>query len=141
MHAKLRAKAEASGIPCEFRTADATAIDLLDASVDAVVSTLVLCSVASAEQTLQEIRRVLKPGGRFVFLEHVADLPGTRTRWAQDRIVPIWRFLADGCHPNRELENAIRSAGFQSCELAAFRLPRELHAWIVAPHIAGYAIK
>jgi SAM-dependent methyltransferase len=109
-----------------------------DASVDAVVSTLVLCSVAHPEASLQEILRVLKPGGRFVFIEHVAAAPGTRLRSVQNFIQPLWSLVAAGCHPNRETWESISQVGFASVELEHFQF---LGGGPAGPHIAGTAIK
>lgn len=83
-----------------------------DASFDAVVATLVLCSVPSPERALSEIRRVLKPGGRYAFLEHVAaeNNPG-RLVW-QRRIEPVWRRIAGNCHTTRRTADHITGAGF-----------------------------
>lgn len=79
---------------------------------DAVVATLVLCSVGDPIRSIAEIRRVLRPGGRFVFLEHVAaeDRPA-RLRW-QRRIEPLWRRVSGNCHLTRRTEAAILDAGF-----------------------------
>lgn len=107
------------------------------ASADAVISTLVLCGVADQRAVLEEILRVLKPGGRFVFLEHVAAEPGTATRRRQRLVRPVWSLLADGCRPDRETWRAIESAGFARLEYERFRLPLP----IAGPHIAGVAIK
>jgi len=83
-----------------------------DASFDFVVSALVCCSVVNLDATLNEIKRVLKPGGNLVFMEHVAAKAGTRRRKWQQRLNPLWRYLAGNCHLNRETENAIENAGF-----------------------------
>ena len=109
-----------------------------DASVDAVVSTLVLCSVAQPEAMLREILRVLKPGGKFAFLEHVAAQPGTRLRRWQDFLAPVWAFTADGCHPNRETWKTITQAGFGEVQLEQFTYP---DGWLASPHISGIAYK
>jgi SAM-dependent methyltransferase len=109
-----------------------------DASLDAVISTLVMCSVTDPAQTLQEILRVLKPGGRFAFIEHVAAPTGTRLRSAQDLIQPLWSVCGDGCHPNRETGNAIARAGFSRVELEDYTISG---AWLAGPHIAGVAVK
>lgn len=107
------------------------------ASQDAVVSTLVLCSVNDPQQALQEIVRVLKPGGRFVFLEHVAAAPGTRLRAVQRLLRPLSVRLGDGCHPDRETWKLIEAAGFSTVKIEHFRLP----LGHVAPQIAGVAIR
>ncbi len=84
-----------------------------DATFDAAVSTLVLCSVDDPTAALDEVRRVLRPGGRLVFIEHVAaeDRPG-RLAW-QHRLEPVWKRLAGNCHLTRRTEDAIGGAGFE----------------------------
>jgi SAM-dependent methyltransferase len=109
-----------------------------DASMDAVVSTLVLCSVPDPAATLQEILRVLKPGGRFVFIEHVAAQKGTRLRTVQNLLQPAWSWFDDGCCPNRETWLTIEQAGFARTEIEHFRHPGGGPA---GPHIAGTAVK
>jgi SAM-dependent methyltransferase len=109
-----------------------------EASMDAVVSTLVLCSVPYPEATLQEILRVLKPGGRFVFIEHVAAEGGTRLRSFQDFLQPVWTFVGDGCHPNRETWSTISQAGFSQVDIQHFRHPNGGPA---SPHISGTGVK
>jgi len=109
-----------------------------DASVDAVVSTLVLCSVAHPAATLQEILRVLKPGGRFVFIEHVAARRGSGLRSFENLIQPLWTLVGDGCHPNRETWEIITRAGFANVKIEHYRYPG---AGPVSPHIAGTAVK
>jgi SAM-dependent methyltransferase len=108
-----------------------------DESMDAVACTLVLCSVPHPEDSLKEIVRVLKPGGRFAFIEHVAAPRGTRLRSSQDFVQPLWTLIADGCHPNRETWHAISQAGFGRVELEHFRSSGGL----AGPHIAGTAVK
>ena len=99
----------------EVVDATADALPLPDASVDAVVGTLVLCSVPDLPAALAEVRRVLRPGGSLLLLEHVrAADPGT-ARW-QDRLDPAWRHLAQGCHPNRDTVAAVEDAGFTVVE-------------------------
>jgi SAM-dependent methyltransferase len=109
-----------------------------DASMDAVVSTLVMCSLPHLEDSLQEILRVLKPVGRFAFIEHVAAPPGTRWRRVQDFIQPLWTWIGDGCHPNRETWRAIHGAGFARVELEHYLSDG---VGIASPHIAGTALK
>jgi ubiquinone/menaquinone biosynthesis C-methylase UbiE len=116
--------------------ARAEALPFRDAAADAVISTLLLCSVEDPGAVLAEVRRVLKPGGRFVFLEHVAAPEGTPTRRRQRLVRPLWRRLADGCTPDRETWRWIESAGFArlDCERFTLNLP------IAGPHIAGVAL-
>ena len=84
-----------------------------DASFDAVVCTLVLCSVQDVQVALTEIFRVLRPGGRLLFVEHVAARQhSTRLAW-QRRLEPIWKRVAGNCHLTRDTEQAIRAVGFQ----------------------------
>jgi SAM-dependent methyltransferase len=109
-----------------------------DASMDGVVGTLVLCSLPRPEAALQEILRILKPGGRFVFIEHVAAPQGTGLRTWQDLIQPLWTLLADGCHPNRETWAMLDRAKFANLEIEHFLYP---DAGPEAPHIAGEATK
>lgn len=91
--------------------APAEAIPLPDDSVDTVVTTLVLCSVDDLDAALTEVRRVLKPGGRLLLLEHVRSDEPRLARW-QDRVEPVWCHLARGCHPNRDTLQAVQDAGF-----------------------------
>lgn len=96
----------------EILEAEADRLPFKDATFDAVISTLVLCSVPDLDRTLIEAKRVLKPGGRLVFLEHVAaeDRPD-RYVW-QRRIEPFWKPIAGNCHLTRKTGEAIRRAGF-----------------------------
>jgi ubiquinone/menaquinone biosynthesis C-methylase UbiE len=101
MARQLREKAVALSIPIEVVEAPAEALPFADDSFDTVVLTLVLCTVSEPDRALAEIARVLKPGGRFLFLEHVrADEPAL-ARW-QDRLNPPWRVFAHGCNCNRD---------------------------------------
>lgn len=106
-----------------------------DDSFDSVVSTLVLCTVPDQPGALAEIRRVLKPGGRLLFLEHVRSHDAGLAKW-QDRILPIWRVVGHGCHPNRDTAAALARAGFDA-ELESWRMPKALP--IVRPVIEGVA--
>jgi ubiquinone/menaquinone biosynthesis C-methylase UbiE len=106
---------------------------------DAVVATLVLCSVRHLDQALAEIRRVLKPGGRFLFIEHVAaeDRPG-RLKW-QHWIEPFWRPISGNCHLTRRTAAAMVAADFTLVELKHESMRK---AWpLVRPTIRGFALK
>lgn len=113
-------------------------IPLADGTVDVVVSTLVLCSVADQDRVLAEVRRVLRPGGRFVFCEHVAAPRGTWSRRGQRLIAPITRRFDAGCDPARETGAAIERAGFERVRMDWFTL-RELLV-VNTPNIVGHAI-
>lgn len=113
MRAKLVARVrEHARLGVEVRDASADALPFADRSFDAVVSTLVLCSVPDVDAALAEVRRVLRPGGAFVYLEHVAaDANASRLAW-QRRIEPVWMRVAGNCHLTRRTGEAIRRAGF-----------------------------
>jgi ubiquinone/menaquinone biosynthesis C-methylase UbiE len=143
MHPYLRQTIQTLGKPAgNYRIvpgdASGTRLPADDESVDGVVSTLVLCSVPQPEASLREIRRILKPGGTFVFIEHVAAPRGTGLRTWQNLVQPVWSFLGDGCHPNRETWEMLEAAGFASLEIEQFRYPG---AGLVAPLIVGAAHK
>ena len=141
MHAELREVGARHDVATEFRTVSTEGMAVDDASVDAVLSTLVLCSVPDPSAVLRDVRRILVPGGRFVFLEHVASPRGTGLRRVQWLAKPLWRYIADGCCPDRELAQAIRDAGFARLELDEFRVPKSVVPSLVSPHIAGVAVK
>lgn len=106
-----RAASRASAMPIAFLEASAEAIPLDAHSVDTVVTTWTLCSIPLAPAALAEMRRVLRPGGRLLFVEHgLAPDAGVR-RW-QDRLTPVWRCCAGGCHLNRPIAVMIEGAGF-----------------------------
>lgn len=137
MHSYLQKQAEKLGLTIDLRIGNTEWLDTEDNSIDTVVSTLVLCSVPNIDYTLQAILRVLKPGGCFLFLEHVAAPQGTLLRQLQSTISPIWKVIGDGCHPNRETWIALENAGFTSVTYERFdaQLP------IISPHIIGIATK
>jgi ubiquinone/menaquinone biosynthesis C-methylase UbiE len=115
------------------------ALPLPDASFDAVVSTLVLCSVDDLERSLAEVRRVLRPGGRFVFLDHVADEANPRVRKWQERLEPLWKWVSGDCHLARRTEPAIRAAGFEIQRLERADIPKVMA--LGRPSIRGVALK
>ncbi|KAJ7317887.1 hypothetical protein JRQ81_004049 [Phrynocephalus forsythii] len=110
-----------------------------DASVDVVVCTLVLCSVENTGRVLSEVLRVLRPGGAFYFMEHVAGDPDSWSLFWQQIYAPAFNILFDGCHLTRETWKDLEKAGFSELKL------RHIHAplnWNPAkPHIIGYAVK
>jgi SAM-dependent methyltransferase len=139
MHPLLRASAVRWGIDLTIRGLKGEALDLADESVAAVVGTLVLCSVDNPHQVVAEIRRVLKPGGRFLFLEHVAAMNGTPLNRFQGLLAKPWRWAFDGCHLNRDTHRVLGQAGFSSVDMDCFMLASP--AVMVMPHIFGVAVK
>jgi ubiquinone/menaquinone biosynthesis C-methylase UbiE len=123
----------------ELVHADAEALPFADGSFDAVVATLLLCSVASPDRALAEIQRVLRPGGVFVFLEHVAAGDGTSRRAWQERLEPMWKHVAGNCHVTRDTQQAILASGLQLGDVQAASMRRALP--ILRPTIRGVAHK
>lgn len=138
MHTRLRRAARSHGVDLEIRSVVAERIDLPDASADAVISSLVLCSVRDPDAVLAEIRRILRPGGRFSFAEHVAAKPGTPTRWTQRILRRPWAWVFEGCSCERGLASVIQSAGFASVDLSHYRIRSPFLPFNT--HIAGTAI-
>ncbi len=110
---RSQALSAASSAPVAIHVVNgsAVAIDCGEDSVDTVVSSLVLCSVPDPARVLAELLRILKPGGQFLFYEHVRS---THPLGAvvEDFLTPAWSALAGGCHPNRDTLAAIAEAGF-----------------------------
>jgi ubiquinone/menaquinone biosynthesis C-methylase UbiE len=111
-----RRRGAVAGIHSNLLLGSATAIPLADETVDTVVMTWTLCSIADPLSALREMRRVLKPGGRLLFVEHGLSPEPAVERW-QHRLTPAWRHIAGGCHLDRKMDDLIRSAGFDLTEL------------------------
>jgi len=135
---RRRARCRAEELGREVTLVDAPAERLLfeSDSFDTVVSLAVLCSVDDPTRVLDEIHRVLRSGGRFIFLEHVRSDDSKLGRW-QDRLERPWGWAACGCHPNRRTLHAIESAGFEFVELERRDLPDIPR--LVRPNILGVA--
>jgi ubiquinone/menaquinone biosynthesis C-methylase UbiE len=116
--------------PVKLLHGPAEALPLEDQSVDSVVITWTLCSVAEPERVLAEARRVLRPGAALIFVEH-GQAPEAGVRRWQDRLTPLWRKLAGGCHLNRPIERMIAQAGFQIADLETGYL-------VKGPRVATY---
>jgi ubiquinone/menaquinone biosynthesis C-methylase UbiE len=102
--------------PVKLLHGPAEALPLEDHSIDSVVITWTLCSVAEPGRVLTEARRVLRPGHPLIFVEH-GQAPEAGVRRWQDRLTPLWRKLAGGCHLNRPVDRLIAQAGFQIADL------------------------
>ncbi len=109
-------------VPVELIEASAEALPLDDASVDTAVTTWTLCTIPDAARALAEVRRVLKPGGALLFVEHGRAPELGVARW-QDRLDPLWTRVAGGCHLNRKIDDLIAGSGFRLDALANTRLP------------------
>ncbi len=139
MQNALREKAEKMGVPLEVRGLKGEAIDLPDASADAVVATLLLCSVDDPIQVVSEAMRILRPGGKYVFIEHVAAPKGSVLHLWQTLFFRPHHWLFEGCHTNRKTWEVLEAAGFEV-------LDYEHHTkwsimFYVAPMIVGHATK
>jgi ubiquinone/menaquinone biosynthesis C-methylase UbiE len=122
--------------PVKFVQAPAERLPFADAEFDTAVSTLVLCTVSDQVRALRELGRVLVPGGRLLFIEHVRSDEPRLAAW-QDRLNGVSRFLAHGCNCNRSTLDAIRSAGFTVTSLERDQLPKSPP--FVRPLIVGTA--
>ena len=124
--------------PVPIRVTDGTAeaLPAPDAGVEAVVASLVLCTVTDPDQALAEVRRVLGPGGRLRFYEHVRATDPRLARW-QDRLERPWGWLVGGCHPNRDTVAAITAAGLRVVRLDRFDL--QAMPPLARPHVLGVA--
>jgi ubiquinone/menaquinone biosynthesis C-methylase UbiE len=108
--------------PIEWLGLPGEEIPLDDDSADTVLLTFTLCTIPDFAKALGQMRRVLKPGGRLLFAEHGAAPDESVRRW-QDRLDPLWKRLAGGCHINREVPQAIEAAGFKVESLDTMYLP------------------
>lgn len=133
---KLQAKLEGSGEGVTAIQAPAEDLPFADSSTDTVVFTLVLCTVPDPGAALEEAARVLRPGGKLLFVEHVRSRDSDLARW-QDRLEKPWRFLADGCHCNRDTVSLIEASPFELEQVEHDRLPKA--APIVRPLARGSA--
>jgi ubiquinone/menaquinone biosynthesis C-methylase UbiE len=140
MRRRLQARCAAlGGARAEVADCPAQALRWPAGSFDAVVSSLVLCSVPDQQAALREVARVLKPGGRLVFLEHVAAENNPRRLVWQNRIEPVWKHLMDNCHLTRRTEAAIAAAGFRIERIQRESIRKAMP--LVRPSIRGVAVK
>lgn len=134
---QLRKRVDELGSAAQVVEAPGEKLPFEDNSFDTVVVTLVLCTVPNPAATLAEIKRVLKPDGQFLFMEHVRSPDPGLAKW-QDRLEKPWRFLGDGCHCNRDTESALEAAGFEMSDVEHPELPKAPP--IVRPMAKGTAL-
>jgi len=138
-HRRLTAEADRRGVKLVLHPVGAEQVDLPDGSVDAVVSSLVLCTVDDPAAVVAEVRRILRPRGRFVLLEHVAARPGSAVGRVQEAVFRPWRWVFEGCHTNRDTVRTVRQAGFASVELRDIGMATPILP--IRTQIAGTAIR
>lgn len=132
MRRKAAPALESTDLDVRWLDAPSEEIPLDDRSVDTVVLTYTLCTIPDWQLALEQIRRVLKPGGRLLFSEH-GEAPDDSVRRWQHRIDPIWTRLAGGCHITRPIPQLIESAGFEFVDIESTYLPgakiASYHSW------------
>jgi SAM-dependent methyltransferase len=109
----------ASSVPVEFVGLDGERLPVDDESVDHVLTTWTLCTIPDVERALAEVRRVLRPGGTLRFVEHGLAPQPRVARW-QDRLTPIQRRVAGGCHLNRPIDALVEGAGLRMAQLDTY---------------------
>lgn len=120
---KMAAKRVAGLIPVEFLAQSAEErLPLEEQSIDTAVMAWTMCSIPDADAALRQVRRVLKPDGRLLFVEH-GRAPDRKVAAWQDRLTPVWKLATGGCHLNRKVDDLITAAGFQIEELTTNYLP------------------
>ncbi|HET9185127.1 MAG TPA: class I SAM-dependent methyltransferase [Solirubrobacterales bacterium] len=138
MAKRLRERLASSGQAAEVVQAPAERLPFPSGAFDTAVATLVLCTVPDPAAALAEARRVLRPDGQLLFLEHVRSEDQATARW-QDRLEKPWRFLADGCHCNRDTVAALGASGLSIARVERGEVPKAPP--IVRPLVVGCAVE
>ena len=127
-----QSRVKSVNFPVDFVAASAEAIPLPEHFVDSVLLTFALCTIPNPDAALNEMRRVLKPGGELIFCEHGQAPDAHIARW-QNRVNPFWRRMAGGCNLNRDIPQLLTAAGFDIAAISQMYLPS-------TPRIAGYNV-
>jgi ubiquinone/menaquinone biosynthesis C-methylase UbiE len=118
-----RERAKRANMKVEFLSQSAEdTIDLADESIDTIVMTWTLCSIADPMRALAQMKRVLRTNGRMLFIEHGKSADAGIARW-QDRLTPVWKKIGGGCHLNRKIDDLLGAAGFEIQDLKTCYLP------------------
>uniref|UniRef100_A0A6I8SY65 Transmembrane serine protease 12 n=1 Tax=Xenopus tropicalis TaxID=8364 RepID=A0A6I8SY65_XENTR len=140
---KFLVKSQAENSHLKFESSLVASADnmkqVADASQDVVVCTLVVCSVPNTPKVLEEVWRVLKPGGAYYFLEHVRADSASWNYFFQRILDPTWKYIGDGCKLTKETWKYLESSKFSEVKLRHIQAPYKLSP--VKPHIIGYAVK
>ncbi len=139
MHANLRKSAKKYGVDLIIKSVTGETIDLPDNSCDFVMSTLVLCTVENPLRCVNQIKRILKPAGEFVFIEHVNARENSILGFIQNLIHKPWHWFFEGCHTNRDTASLLEKSGFSTLELERYNLYSPFVP--IIPQIRGKAIK
>ena len=137
MAKQLRKRAAEAAVPVELRIGSAESLPFADGTFDTAVITFVLCSVDDPAAALRDVRRVLRPDGRLVILEHVRG-EGRLAAW-QTRLTPLHRKVAGNCHLDRDTLAALAAAGFETDQVERVRIPGSYP--LVRSGIQGVAIR
>ena len=122
MQSLAKKRINESPVDVELISIDAAEIPLEDQSIDTIVCTYTLCSVPNPQGVLKEMRRVLKPGGKFLFSEH-GHAPDESVKKFQYKLEPVWKFLADGCHLTRSIPEILNKSGMKIDTMETMYLP------------------
>jgi ubiquinone/menaquinone biosynthesis C-methylase UbiE len=134
-------RAQQAAVPVTVTDGTAERLPADDAGCDAVVATLVLCSVTDLAAALREMRRVLRPGGELRFMEHVAATSPGHRRIQRIADATMWPSCFGGCHASRDPVAAMAAAGFSVGALTRYRFPDTRLPWPTAPHVRGVAVR
>lgn len=139
MHHLLQKSAQKYKVNLEILNLYADKLPFANSTIDTIVCSLVLCTVEDPILVLNEIKRVLKPGGKFIFLEHVEANKGTLLKWIQDKLHYPWHWFFEGCNLNRDTYNTLIDAGFSNLKIE--KLSLKTIFFPIRPHIYGIASK